>query len=182
VTTFGVEDLGIPVFASPHVRWGSAIMSEGTLISPRCIFLPELLVWVWRMKAATEYPPAADPYDSFERVLGVPFRRQPRATLGYVGFGGDAREITGRVRDLGIGVERPKRGWLWHFSFGYVSGFPVPSIFYYLLTRHTTARMAHWYWRREHAAFTARTGQPWERCHADECKKCGPRSPQREGD
>ena len=97
--------------------------------------------------------------------------QEQMATLHYVGFGGRDATVSGSRVNLGVGVRRSRRGWLWHFCFGYVSGFPVSAIFYYLLTRHTTKRMAHWYWKREHEAFTASTGQPWDKCHAEGCKR-----------
>lgn len=97
--------------------------------------------------------------------------RDQTVTLHYVGFGGRDAVVSGRRVNLGIGVARDRRGWVWHFCFGYVSGYPVRAIFYYLLTRHTTKRVAHWYWKREHEAFSATTGQSWDKCHADGCKQ-----------
>lgn len=97
----------------------------------------------------------------------------PIITLHYVAFGGGEGTVTGEQVRLGVGVSR-KRSLLWHFCWGFVSGFPVPSIFYYLLTRHTTAWMKHWSWMREREAFTARNNQPWPECGDDRCKRCRP--------
>jgi hypothetical protein len=99
-----------------------------------------------------------------------------QATVHYVGFGGSQGTVTGKRVRLGVGVEPKKRSWLWHFSFGYVSGFPVSAIVYYLLTRHTTAGMKHWSWLRERDDFIARNNQPWDECGADDCKRCNPQS------
>lgn len=97
-------------------------------------------------------------------------------TVPYLAFGGGQGRVTGKQIRLGVGVERRKRSWLWHFSFGFVSGFPVRAIFYYLLTRHTTAWMKHWSWLREREDFIARTNQEWSECGADNCKRCNPAS------
>lgn len=94
-----------------------------------------------------------------------------KTTIHYVGVGGHTQTITGHRIRLGDGVERGKRGWLWHFCFGFVSGFPVSAIFYYLVTRHTTGSMQHWYWKRESSEFTARTGQSWSVCSDNKCTK-----------
>lgn len=95
-------------------------------------------------------------------------------TLWYVAFGGTTGQITGERIRLGSGVRRNRgdKGWVYHFAFGYVSGFPLPSILYFLLTRCTTKGMRHWSWKRERAEFEARSGQSWAKCVPSGCSRC----------
>lgn len=51
----------------------------------------------------------------------------------YVGVFGSNGRARGETLDLGIGIRRET--WLWHFAFGYVSGFPLSAIAYFLVTR-----------------------------------------------
>lgn len=95
--------------------------------------------------------------------------------LHFVGFGGTHGTLTGPSFNMGRGVKRGREhSWLFHFSFGYVSGFPIPSIFYYLITRHTTRRMMHWAWKRERPMYEEVSGSPWPKC-ASECRQCNPK-------
>lgn len=57
-----------------------------------------------------------------------------------VGPKGETLAIPGPYIDLGIGKRRCKKPFglrraLWDFCYGYVSGFPVHAIFYYIWTR-----------------------------------------------
>jgi hypothetical protein len=57
----------------------------------------------------------------------------------YVGVFGSNGRARGETLDLGIGIRRET--WLWHFAFGYVSGFPLSAIVYFLLTRCSGKRI-----------------------------------------
>lgn len=97
------------------------------------------------------------------------------ATLHFVKFGGSEGMVTGEMFNMGRGVRRKREiSWLFHFCFGYVSGFPMPSILYYLITRHTTNQMMHWAWKRERQGFEDASGQLWPRC-SKECRQCNPK-------
>jgi len=89
-----------------------------------------------------------------------------KVTLHYVGWGGKDATVSGERIRLGSGVLR-KRSWLWHFSFGYVSGFPIHGILYYLLTRETFGWVYHRAWMHERADFEARNGQSWPSCRPE---------------
>lgn len=73
-------------------------------------------------------------------VSGVELRRDPLTdeyVCGYVGVGSDRAELrTTSPMHLGF-CYRPERrfGVAWDLAFGYVSGFPVKAILWYMLTR-----------------------------------------------
>jgi len=73
-------------------------------------------------------------------VAGVELRRDPvtnEYVCGYVGFGSERAELrTTNPVHLGF-CYRPERrfGIVWDLAFGYVSGFPIKSILWFMLTR-----------------------------------------------
>lgn len=72
----------------------------------------------------------------------------------HVGWGGKVATTSGDLWHLGVGARRPgEPGWFFHFCYGYVNGFKVRDIFYYLLTRHTFK----WAWHRAYV----REGGEW---------------------
>ena len=60
--------------------------------------------------------------------------------MQWVGFGGKTKEYRGLLYELGQGVPRKVPGWgirraIFDLAFGYVSGFPVRDILYFVFTR-----------------------------------------------
>lgn len=66
--------------------------------------------------------------------------RRKRETLTWFGPGEQPCRYEGELFDLGFGIPRrvPAFGFrsaVWHFCFGYMSGFPVSHILYFVATR-----------------------------------------------
>jgi hypothetical protein len=98
--------------------------------------------------------------------------------INFVGWGGRLKSLTPNV-ELGVGVMPAQRSGLrralWDAAFGYVNGFPIRDILYFVLTRD----MGRWVWHRtflrENPGGILRdsAGQPWARggCSFD-CRPC----------
>lgn len=76
--------------------------------------------------------------------------------IHHIGWDEETRVATGPLIDLGHGAGRwdtlPRHGFrraVWDFCFGYVSGFAVKDILYYVLTRSLDARKVPFYIQRQ---------------------------------
>jgi hypothetical protein len=73
------------------------------------------------------------------------YRGRSLTELQWLGVGGKSRVFQGDLFFLGWAVPRGlpvtgfRRAW-WDFCFGYVSGFPLRDIFYYIATRSFSSR------------------------------------------
>lgn len=76
--------------------------------------------------------------------------------ISHIGWDEEDRTATGPLVRLGYGAGRwdtlPRHGFrraVWDFCLGYVSGFAVKDILYYILTRSLDARKSPYYKRRQ---------------------------------
>ena len=74
--------------------------------------------------------------------------------LQFVAWGGK----TGTIRaDMSLGIAGRRkfkpytlRAFVWHAAFGYVSGFPLSAIAYYLMTQQISEPVTRHFWKRTH--------------------------------
>lgn len=96
--------------------------------------------------------------------------------LVYVGWGGVERRVQGEPYDLGIGMRVGRRGrpndfggWAWYAAMGYVNGYPLSAIVYFLLTRKMGRTVWHYTFMREPGNADNRDMGMW--CDP-RCKRC----------
>lgn len=108
----------------------------------------------------------------------MPESRIGPKVVTYIGWGGRCESVETDL-DLGRGSTRGKprsglRRAIWDAAYGYVNGFKVTAILYFVLTRSFSRKVAHWAMRREGVEFINGLPQP-RRCK--DCDGCGGDSP-----
>lgn len=140
----------------------TVIMRDGVLIPFRDLPLEERKEIIERSRANTPKI-TAEEADARSTDIALSLNAHPTiGTLTHIGWGGDVKEVTGRMSYLGYDYGRnsrtPTKGFrraVYDFCFGYVSGFAVKDIIWYVLTRSLNYRKNPLYikrWREQLAS------------------------------